>query len=185
MAYQAVPNVASVAFLYKCDGQNIQNTYYVYRPGGYTEEELAILAEQAAAWYTSTQAPMLPETVELFSVVATDLTSLDSSRFAYVVDPPVPGTLASPMLPLSVTIAIKLGIGKRGRGRQGRIFWPVLTEGKVNLDSVDNVFVGDIETAIEGLKTTLEAALPGCQLVVVHRFKDNIRLDPATHDPVL
>lgn len=183
--YQSIPDVAQFQVIYTCDSQRVQNDFYFHKEGDWAEGDLsaanvAILTEWETDWK-----PLLPTTIELTQVIATGLTSLSSPRIAGALAIPIAGTNVSPALPLNATIAVKLSTAVRGRGRNGRIFWPCLTEASVAGDQVGEVAGNNIIAAVLALQAAVVASGAGITPVVVHRYLDRVKIFPGTSDPIV
>jgi hypothetical protein len=88
-------------------------------------------------------------------------------------------------MPANVTIALKLVIGERGRGKSGRLYWIGLTEDQCVGDTVETSTATALEAAGEALRTGIEAlGLPWGNLVVPHLKIGDTRPTPATKSVV-
>lgn len=185
MATQPVPDVAQFQTVYQSDAQRIQNDFYFHKEGDWAESDLNAVNGVIEAWYEATMKDMLPVEIALVDIIGTCLTSLDSPRVAGELAGPSSGILASPILPLNVTIAVKLQTSNRGRGRNGRIFWPAMGESSVVGDKVTDAYAGLIIAAIDALHTAVVTDVPGTTPVVVHRYRDGVKLAVGDSSPIV
>lgn len=165
-----IPHCVKVELRHLADGQSVYNTFYAQCPVEPNFAECEDMANAAVtAWAANWQAH-LPTTIELAEVVATTLTGLTSPRADVQVTPPLVGTNIGAALPLNVTLAIKRATGNRGKGRNGRIYWPCLMEGQVSQDRVDVTEVDVIATAVQAMGTAIANGGPaGTEDVVAHQ----------------
>lgn len=185
LPYQSVPDVAQFQMIYAADGQRVQNDLYFHKEGDWAQADLnAAIAAIGTEWASSWQA-LLPTEMELSQIIGTGLTSLDSPRVAGELPAPLPGTNVSPALPLNVTLAIKLQTASRGRGRNGRIFWPALCEAQVVANEASAAFVTDAVDAVISLQGVVVASGPGITPVVVHRYRNGARLMPGEFSAIV
>jgi len=183
MATQPVPNVAQLSLKYELEDQKCQNDLYFYKSAGWVLADLQTLTDSAITNWALFIAPRVTSVVQLKEVVGTDLTSLDGARDVSPVDPIEVGSRPGNALPNNVSYAIKLGIGKRGRGRQGRIFHPNLSENDVTVNQIDLTESNAILTAWQNFANAVETATTSVH-VVVHRYLNGVKLPSGTHDTV-
>lgn len=183
MATQPVPNVAQCSLKYDIEEQKCQNDLYFYKSSGWTLSDLQNLSDAAITNWATFIAPRVTNVCQLREVISTDLTSLDGARDSSDVNPIIVGTRPGGSLPNNVSFAVKLGIGKRGRGRQGRIFHPNLSEGDVVVNQIDLTETNSILTAWQSFAGALETASTSVHCVV-HRYLNGVKLPAATNDPV-
>lgn len=177
-----IPHCVKVELRHIIDAQNVWNTFYAQCTAEPTEAEVIDMANAAiTAWSGSWQA-LLPENAELVEVVATSLTGLDGARAVALVDPPLFGTKTSQQVALNATIAIKRNTGHRGKGRNGRVYWPALCEDQVTGDQVEAGPLAAIVTACQAMGTGIADGGPaGTVDVVAHQHGSRA----GTSDPVL
>lgn len=173
MATQNAPGILRVEMRYRYDNQLVMNVFHVHRPGedsfwssGQIEAVMDAFEED---YFHDNQQTMLPTTMELTEIVATDLTSLEGLKRNRAFTTAQNGTSASPGLPANATIAIKMQATTRGRGRSGRIFWPALTEAGVVDNRVSNTVIGAATVALNDLNAALLALVPPANLVILSR----------------
>lgn len=185
MAATRFPKVAQVQLKYLLGGNNLQNDFMVSGEDDWTVESLTDLIAVFAGWAGTAGADVQSEDIQLIEIIATDLTSLDSPRVASRTDLPIAGTVDSQALPANATWAIIFQTAKRGRGRQGRIFFCGLAENQVDGNQVDGTVAGEILSAYDDLKSLVNAGPNGAELVIGHSVVDGVHLATGTTDPVI
>jgi hypothetical protein len=172
MATQNCPGILQVEMRYQADGQNIYNVFHARKSdlSHWTATEIdAVENEFRTGYWTTSQQPLLCGDVALHEIVCTDLTDLSGLKKSYPISPAEAGTHTGASLPNSATVAVKAAIGTRGRGSSGRIFWPPMPEGVVVANTVDNTYSGLVTTALNDLKTAIDALIFATDLVVLSR----------------
>lgn len=187
MATQPAPGIAQVEMILTDDAQRVQNTYHVDKGGGaaWTLPELETLLDCFYDTLWADIKPLVGSAMTLISLVATDLTSLTGYKIARAIDPPEAGTNASPILPNSVTKAIRLDTGSRGKGENGRVFVPSLSEADVTNNTVGGVALAAWVAALEALRLAIPGAVPGAFLCVLSRYLDKVKRPVAIGRPVV
>lgn len=166
---QVVPDVARFELKYRTTDDVVENVYYARISGGaWDETNLDAVEAVFENWETVTANLYRGDQVELFEIIATDLSSLFGVRKAYSISPPVAGALADTM-PANSTIAVKASIGRRGRGTSGRSFWVGLAQGQLaSMDQLSAAAAGNIVGALNTLRTAVAAVTPVEGLCVPH-----------------
>lgn len=187
MATQPAPGIAQVEMILTDDAQRVQNTFHVDKGGGsaWSVVDLDALLDCFYDTYWASIKPLVGSAMSLISLVATDLTSLTGYKVARAIDPPEAGTNASPILPNSVTKAIRLDTGSRGKGENGRIFVPSLSEADVTNNTVAGATLAAWVAALEGLKTAIPAAIPSAALCVLSRYLGRAKRPEGIGRPVV
>lgn len=183
--YQAIVDVCQTQIVYQSDAQRVQNDLHFHREGGWAEGDLSLLNTTIGDWWDTHAKVLLPEELSIVEITSTDLTSLAGSRVSLEYDSPIAGTHASPIMPLNVTLAIKLATANRGRGRNGRIFWPAFSEDQIAGDRVLTATASAIVTALNNLITEVQAADPQVTCVVAHRIVAGAKIYPGGYTPVV
>lgn len=184
MATQPVPGTVQVQMQESVDGQAIFQTFYFASVSPWEMGDLQSLADAAASVWDTDFAPLFPAGLTLNRVVVTDLSSLTGDRYVKALSPVSPGTGVGDYLPLNATLAIHLDIGNRGRGKNGRTFWPALLESSVTGDTASTAFGAAAVTAIEALQTACEA-INGCHMAIVSRWLDGAKRPNGQEYPVV
>lgn len=187
MATQPAPGVLQVEMVYIDDAQRVQNNHYIYHgdASAWADGEITSVLNTFKNTYWAAIRPLLPNTIGLQSIVGTDLTSLAGLKKILNVDPVEMGTNASPGLSNSVTKAIRYDIGTRGKGQNGRMFVPALTESQVSLNRVDGATLASWIAALLDLKAGLAALIPGIVLCVLSRYENKQKRPSGVHKPIL
>jgi hypothetical protein len=155
----------------------MENVYYV-RTSSLTWDDATLDLVEAAMvdWETTDASDLRADSVALYEVVATDLTSLFGIRKAYDVSPEVVGSLAGP-LPANATIAAKADIGRRGRGTAGRTYWIGLSAGQISTtgDQILPLAADEILSALNVLVSTIAGLAPIEGMCIPHFVVDHVR----------
>lgn|SRR5581483_11961043 len=187
MATQNCPGVLQVEMQYIADGQTIENVFHVLKTTGaaWSREEITTaLGEFQEVYWTGHQKALLPAQISLFNIVGTDLTSLEALKVDLPISPSEHGADASASLPANVTLAVKLAIANRGRGRSGRIFWPAIPETYVTENEVDPAYAANIIAAVQALVTAIDGIGPEFQLCVLSRWLNGAKRADGVGFPV-
>jgi hypothetical protein len=131
MDYIEVPNTAQLELVYNWGGQQCQNVLHYLKATPWTAAQLEELAEEAADLWTVQFPGVMPTTLSLIEVVATDLSDQFGPSITHGTGLPVAGTNASPSLPNNVALVVTKRTASRGRSFRGRIYHPGLVESQV------------------------------------------------------
>lgn len=179
MAFQSVPETAAVIIEYLQNGENVINTVYARKPGGYT---LTTLGQLANSVDNAVAADWLPIQTEDTAYVRTIVRGLENQEDLEVEDSggAGPGEVIIRGLPNNVTLSIKKTSGLTGRTARGRLYWIGLAISQLSTD--ENVVVAAdvtaIVAAVEAIRTSL--AVLGWFPVLVSRFLDGVKRDEGT-----
>lgn len=179
LPYQAVPQVAQFQMIFTIDAQRVQNDLYFHKDGDWAASDLGAANDAILTYFNATGKNVINVSANLVEITATCLTSLDSPRIAGMLPEAIAGTHVGDYLPLNATIACKLATTNRGRGRNGRVFFPVLSEAQVTGDQVVEVTAGEIVAYYMAIQAAVVGSGDGITPVVVHRYRDKARLMPA------
>jgi hypothetical protein len=176
MAAQNCPGVLQVEMRYVSDGQSIYNVFHVSKPtlDHWPADQIATVLGYFEGTYWVAQRPLLCASIELLEIVATDLTDLAGLKRTRSINPAQAGTHTGINLPNSVTFAVKLQIGIRGRGVAGRIFWPTIPSDEVAIDTVDSTYAAAVAAAVVGLADVLRDDIAGFSRSVLSRYANRI-----------
>lgn len=167
MAVSPIPNCVQMNVNMVADGQRVMNTFYYKFPGTPNAFDLnTMLAAANTAWATYFSVN-LSTAIALHSLTAVDLSGPTGVRIDRATDPPVPGEVAGDYLPLNATAAFKRSGAVRGRGVNGRIFWPILAEAQVTGDQLTDLAAGDFLDAVVAFDNAVKAACPSGTLQVI------------------
>lgn len=175
MANQPCPNIAQVTFKLVADAQDIQNSLYFEKSGGWAAGDMTTLAAAAEAQFIAQMLADYCADVRFHQVIAVDLTSLTTERAVTTPDFGNVGTHLGQSMPNSVCIALQVSTGSRGRGKQGRIFHGPLPEDVVNQDLVDATFADAVVQDWLGVVDACLVALPGITHVVLSRYAAGVK----------
>ncbi len=172
MAFQSVPETAEVNHIFTLNGKIVQNTHYGRFAGGYGQSDLQALADAVDNVFLTTFVTELPpEGIYLRTEVRglefeNDLTAQASAGNG-------PGTHTGAALPNNVSFAIKKLSNRTGRSARGRIYWiglPTNETNPANENLLEAVYVGQIVSDIDFIRTTIDA-VAGWAAVLVSRFQ--------------
>jgi hypothetical protein len=170
---------------YSAVDATMENVYHAHKDSAWTLTEVADLASLFRDWEEVTASPLRAGQVSLTRITATDLTGPTGQRADVVIDPPIAGGAAGPILPANVTWAVKANIGERGKGRNGRTYWIGLSEDMVILSQMDPTIGADIVAALNTLRTTLPASTLACDLGIIHQYVAKVHITPAPFSPIV
>jgi len=171
------PGVLQVEMRYEVDAQAVYNVFHVIKPAATAwalDDIDDVINVFHNTYWTANVKPLMCPDFALLEIVATDLTSLDGIRVIHEVSPIEFGTLEGVTDSNNVALAIKLGIGKRGRGVSGRIFWGPPPDSKVAGDMVDADYAASAVAAINALRDSLQALSVNGALAVLSRFSGGL-----------
>jgi hypothetical protein len=154
----------------------MENVYYARTSSTTWDEATLDLCEEAfALWETGTASSFRSDGVQLYEIVATDLTNLFGIRKSYDISPVVVGALANP-LPNNVTVALKADIGRRGRGTAGRSFWIGLSEGQTTgPDQLAPIAATNLIATMDALVAAIAGVTPVEGMCIPHFVVDHVR----------
>lgn len=183
MAYQPVLNTVQVDLRFTLGDSTAQNTYYVHKNTAWTPGDMDDIIDGMETWWTGGADSLMSQEGALTFMRAVDLTSLDTQIRTKTMNHP--GGVALPAAPVNSTYAIKFDTGKRGRGRSGRVFYPYFSEDVIDATRVVAASITAILGYFNDLITAVPAAVAGAEWVVVHRYRDGVKLPVGTVDPVI
>ncbi len=170
MAGQVAPKVARFELKFQTADTLLENVFHARATAGSWDSTTMDAVEAAfVSWFTTTAYQYVNDTMSMYEVIATDLTSLAGIRRVYPISPPVDGNLSSDPLPANATFAVKTNIGTRGRGQNGRTFWPSLSGNQVTLDQLNKTNADEIVAALNTLRTSI-ASVSGCDGLCIPHF---------------
>jgi hypothetical protein len=127
---------AVVQMIYDAPGGVAENVLHFTNDGGWTYLDLLGLVGSLATWHSTDLSGAQSEDVALREIIATDVATEGSYQVVAPLIPPQSGTLATPVLPSNVTLAVKFSTGLSGRSRKGRAYHIGLGESDVIRDTV-------------------------------------------------
>jgi len=152
-------------------GQQIENRLHIdnFTP----PDEVGLMAFAVAAWnwWQNTYSVDIVEDCNLREVVATDLSSANSSQVVYAPSTTVNGQLAGDPLPNEVSFCISLHTAFRGRSARGRWFVAGLAVGqRSDANTLDDVVAGNL---VSSLQTYINAVATGTPRVIIVSYRTN------------
>lgn len=169
MAFQSVPETASVQIVYDFQGNRMQNQLHFRYAGGYTQTDIDNLA---ALVDFAVDADMLPLVSPAVDYINTEVKGLEliTDLFAIEAANAGPGQATGTVtLPPNVTFAVRFTSGLTGRSSRGRLY----TIGMMNAalqdpSHVTSVYAGSWVVALQNLRSS--AGGIGWQMVIVSRY---------------
>jgi len=174
MPFQRVPNTAEIVIKYLWDAQNVVNTFYAQKAGGYVQSDLDDLSAAVDLWVNDEWLPVLSNNIFYSSTVVRgldeefDLISENSTSAGA-------GAISGDAVPNNVTLSVKRRSNFTGRGARGRIFIPGIPEDAV---TAENTISSAYAIAYEAALNALEAAFSSASFtgVIVHRVSAGVPL---------
>lgn len=171
MAFQSVPETASVEMIVQHGTEVIEETFYARRSGGYTEVQLGELLTAFGTW-APTRRLSLSSDMSLVRFQARGL-ELENDIFASLEVVPSLGLNASPALPVNCTIALTRFSAFTGRSARGRVYLVGLAENQVVGDIVDAATISGYLTTYANLTANILTA--GWTPVIVSRYANGVK----------
>jgi hypothetical protein len=168
MAFIPVPNVAQITLEGIVDRQEtINDLYFEVSGGGINPTNLFSITSAVATWWLGNLVPLLSRDWASSRVRGRDLT-LANGSVAELSAGNI-GGVDQEAAPNNVAACIKLRTSVAGRSFRGRNYIPGVPNNLITLNTLDNTFMNDVETAYN-LLTGAGTFLAGWQMVVVSRF---------------
>lgn len=151
-----------------------QNILYYHKAGGFGEGDLQVLAEQVTLAWETNVAPTVTSDWALVEVVATSLDSLDGVKQIWRPAIPIQGGRVENSSPANVSMAVKFGVPRRGRGINGRVFVFGIPETEVGAGFITSTYASAVAA---GWRTMQDDVASGALAdhVVVHRTVGGVR----------
>lgn len=181
MAFIPAVDTARVSMHFTQAGQQLENVFYVQSVASWDETSLNALGLIIEAWWTTSMASFISDTVTLVEIVLRDMTTDTGVEVVYTGGLPTPGTNSNAALPNNVTAAIKLLTALGGRSFRGRQYIIGLTQDSVSSDMnhLTPTAVTDLTIDYNALMTDIDATYtPG---LVVASFYHGVDTD---HKPI-
>lgn len=140
MAFQAVPDTAGVMVRGTLFDQEIENTLYFSKDGGFIMADLNDLAALVRAWWFDNIMPLLSADYVFREVAAVDLSTEGGATAFDTAETGTGGGAASGAFPGNVAIAVSLRTGLAGRSFRGRNYLSGLPPSAVIGNTLDNDF---------------------------------------------
>lgn len=174
MAFQPVPNTASVEMIFGSNGSIVENVFHVEKDAPWTAVELQALAQAFEGWWRTELASTQPPTLALQRTDARDLTTASGAFHSEPCVGACQGTALDVALPNNVTAAVKWTTGLAGRSQRGRTYHIGLTEAAVVGDNLIESARATLQTAYNELIATINALGGTYDLVVVSRVTNGL-----------
>lgn len=152
-------NVAMLEVMGTNDGFPWENTIYFQKNAAIPTANLLLLANTIATKWAFEAAPMLPNTVTITQVYATDLTNQTAPTQTGTDDLPINGSLTAEALPRNNTLAISFRTAGRGKSSRGRNFWAGFT--------IDQVLKSEVTATVADALVAFYASMVGNNAVLV------------------
>lgn len=172
MAFIPVPNTIQLELVYAWDNQVAQTVLHYTKASPWTPSTMTEACVSMIAEWNTGMKPLMPLTLSLIQIRATDLSSATGTVINYATGLPIAGTNSAPSLPNSVAMVVTKRTLLRGRSYRGRIYHPGLNESAVLANQVLATTAAQIVavyTAMMSLTLTADEAT----MTVVSRFNNN------------
>lgn len=146
VALPPVANVARVVLNTNYASEPCANVLHYKQIAANGNYDLNALAEAIAQKWIANIAPLVPETVELGSVIATDLDPTPQAPGQNTTGSGTSGGVTTPQLPNNVTACMTLRTAVGGRSGRGRLYHVGIAENNVIMNVLDPGFVGQLVT---------------------------------------
>lgn len=176
MAFQSVPNTASITVIHSQNGENLVNTMHAELVTGYDQADIQALATAVdLIWGTEMKSLMTQNSAYTRTEVRG--LAIENDLFAFGGNSAGPGGVASGGLPNSVTLSIKKNSGFTGRSARGRLY--VIGMPAATLSSDENVYLSASVNAREDALELVRAAIAATDWtpVIVSRFANGVPRD--------
>ena len=155
MAFQSVPETASIDVIYTYNGETVQNVFYAELSGGYSAADIQELADEidiavGENWLDIQPAEAIYQRTEVRGL------EFENDLFATANANTGPGESLSPALPNQVTVSIKKTSGLTGRSARGRTYWIGIPTDQVNATNENLLkvaFIGEVEVEVGRIRT--------------------------------
>lgn len=168
MAYVPVEDVVMAELFQRLDSQELEQTLYFLKVGGWTVGGMTALAASLATWWETNCAPFLSTDVTLVSIKVTDLSSQFAPTIESPIVPPIAGDQGNDALPNNAAAVVSFRTNSRGRSFRGRNYVAGIPDTSVVNNTLAGTLPTDITTAYQELQDVETAQ--GCVHVVVSRF---------------
>lgn len=172
MAFVPVPETLMVELRQELSGQQVENTLYFKKSGGWTENDAGILGDELASKWTDVMAPVLSVQLQLTSIHLTDLSSQFSFATDFVPAASIPGEVGGDCTPNNCALCVSFRSAARGRSGRGRNYVAGLAESLVSLNQFDPTAAIEIVSFYQSL--TAIALDVDAQWVVVSRWENGL-----------
>jgi len=166
-----VANTVMIEWRQTLFGQQVENRLHIDNFTPPTEAGLMAFAVAAWNWWQNTYSVDIVEDVNLREVVATDLSSANSSQAVYAPSTTVNGQYAGDPLPNETSFCVSLHSAFRGRSARGRWFVVGLAVGqRSDANTLDATVAGNFVTS---LQTYINAVATGTPRVIIVSYRTN------------
>lgn len=171
MAFQSVPETASIDVIYTLNGQTVQNVFYALFPGGYGLSDVQELADEVDIAVGENWLDIQPPEAVYQRIEVRGL-EFENDVLATADANSGPGESISPTLPNNVTLSIKKTSALTGRSARGRTYWigiPTDQLVSTNENLVLTAFINEVETEVGRIRTRINTTSTWVA-VLVSRF---------------
>lgn len=177
MAFQPAEDAAEVIVHWSMFGQELINTFYGHKVGGYVQADIDALAAAVDAWVDASLLPTLSSSIRYMGTTVRGLSSAIDLE-AENNDSTGDGAGGASTSPTSKALSIKRRSAFTGRGARGRIFLAGIPDASMTTPNVVNSgFIATIESELNALQTAM-ASVDWVE-VIVHRVAGGATLPAA------
>lgn len=155
MAFIPVNNAAKAALKFTAFGQQLVNTLWFIKDGGWTESDLTDLCTALNSWVVGEYAPLMSNDCSYIGSTAVDMSAEGQEGVEVNLSTPEEGGNVVAGLPLNVTAAVKFLTGFTGRSNRGRNYFVGLGENQVTGNTLESAAITAIQGAYDALGSYL------------------------------
>lgn len=163
--------VTQAVLNYTYGGERCANVLHFVQTDGVTAPDPEELASRLASWWGNNIDSLVPNTLSLDSVTATDLSAGGPPGVIYTTGLPNTGGSTNLQLPNQCTVVISLRTSLRGRSYRGRIYHVGIGEPDVDGSTVNSTFRQLLLNAYDNLLLlTGDTGEPDYQIAVLSYY---------------
>lgn len=172
MAFIPVPDTVMAELRMAINGQQVENTLYFQKEGGWNVPGATQLANDLLVWWTTLLSVQLSEQLVLREVTVSDLNVVDSFQVTVPAPTPNPsGGVVGEAEPNNVSLTVSFRTGLRGRSFRGRNYVVGIPKEKTLNSQVISTFSAYMQGSYQGIPSAI--TLSGGTWVVASRFHAN------------
>jgi hypothetical protein len=170
--------------IYLMGTELMENVFHFKRATPYDEPTMDNIASMMTSWENDYASIARSNGVALTQIRVTALDSQSAPQVVHSLLNPIAGDIASPPMPGSVTLAVKLETTRGPRGSQGRHFWIGLAESQVEGNYVQEAQALSIRAQLAQLILMLVPYPERGLWSILHSKQNGAFLNPRIATPV-
>lgn len=162
MAFIRLPLGVKVALEFTLHGEPIVNVYHVTTSDPIVSVKLQTIAQVFVNWWTTVQSPAFTSDVVLEQVTALNLDVINGEKHVEIVQPAVPGGIATDALPGNCALVVSMRTSKTGRSFMGRSYLGGLADAGIDgnrIDILDAAVIGNNFLALDAALLAVNAEM--------------------------